>query len=551
MKTKLVLWGTNAQDERVLVGLELLPKENLVKAYVFPEEVATEEFSQKMLDEWRDSKPVDFPEGYTMEEKELSLSETILPAGIKPERDDIIHRAQTEWHFVVLSSKLHEAYLSELSEIKERISKLPRFDGGVWEELKGFWAKVQDQVRDKNLFREHGDALRDFTNELFTDLKSLRNKLDEEFELLSKENFERFQNAFSEIERKLASGGRLQPLFDELKELQRKFRDAKFTKEHRNKVWDTLDALFKSVKEKKFGGSSPSDDRSPSDRLSRRFEGLLSAIEKMERSIKRDADDLDFQKHKVEVTDGQLEAQIRQAKIMMIEERIRSKQDKLNEMLTTKIDLEKRMASQKERDARREEREKLEETKKAIQDKIASDIKAAAEARGPESEKLEKLAEEISHPASKPKQDKPASEDQADDTLLEAVGATLTESLEDLADTAKAVAEVVGEKLNDALSGLKEDIENAVEAAKDLVSAPQPDTAPYHQEEEKSAQEPASPASSSEDLLEPEAEEVVETEPAPLLIEEPEAGEEEATAPQPENPEPSSEEEEGEEEETK
>ncbi len=552
MKTKLVLWGTNAQDERVLVGLELLPKENLVKAYVFPEEIATEEFSQKMLDEWRDAKPVDFPEGYTMEEKELSLSETILPAGIKPERDDIIHRAQTEWHFVVLSSKLHDAYQSELSEIKDRISKLPRFDAGVWEELKGFWAKVQNQVRDKNLFREHGDALRDFTNELFSDLKSLRNKLDEEFEQLSKENFERFQNAFSEIERKLASGGRLQPLFDELKELQRKFRDAKFTKEHRNKVWDTLDALFKSVKEKKFGGSSPSDDRSPSDRLTRRFEGLLSAIEKMERSIKRDVDDLDFQKRKVEVSDGQLEAQIRQAKILMIEERVRSKQDKLNEMLTTKIDLEKRMASQKERDARREEREKLEETKKAIQDKIASDIKAAAEARGPESDKLEKLAEEIAHTISKPKQDKPSvSDDNADDSLLEAVGATLTESLEDLADTAKAVAEVVGEKLKDALSDLKEDFDNAVEAAKEMASASEQDTAPDHQEEEE-IQEPASPAAPAEDLLVlEEEEEIVDTEPAPLLIEEPEEVEEETAAPQPENPEPSSEEEEGEEEEQK
>ncbi len=554
MKTKLVLWGTTAQDERVLVGLELLPKENLVKAYVFPEEIATEEFSQKMLDEWRDGKPVEFPEGYSMEEKELSLSETILPEGIKPERDDIIHRAQTEWHFVVLSSKLHESYLSELSEIKDRISRLSRFDSGIWEELKGFWAKVQNQVRDKNLFREHGDMLRDFTNELFTDLKSLRNKLDEEFEQLSKENFERFQNAFSEIERKLSSGGRLQPLFDELKELQRKFREARFTKEHRNRVWDTLDALFKTVKEKKFGGSSPSDDRSPSDRLSRRFEGLLSAIEKMERSIKRDADDLDFQKRKVEVSDGQLEAQIRQAKILMIEERIRSKQDKLNEMLSTKTDLEKRMASQKERDVRREQREKLEETKKAIQDKIASDIKAAAEARGPESEKLEKLAEELTHTYVKPKQEETSTtKEKEDDSLLNAVGATLTESLEDLADTARAVAEVVGEKLKDALSDLKEEMEDVVEAAKDLASpsasdSSTADTTPEQQEEE-AAQESPQPVAPLEDLLESEAEELVETAPAPLLIEEPEADEEETGAPQPEQPESeSSTEESGEEE---
>jgi len=444
--------------------------------------------------------------------------------------------------------------LSELNEIKDRISRLSRFDSGIWEELKGFWVKVQDQVRDKNLFREHGDTLRDFTNELFTDLKSLRNKLDEEFEQLSKENFERFQNAFSEIERKLSSGGRLQPLFDELKELQRKFREARFTKEHRNRVWDTLDALFKTVKEKKFGGSSPSDDRSPSDRLSRRFEGLLSAIEKMERSIKRDADDLDFQKRKVEVSDGQLEAQIRQAKILMIEERIRSKQDKLNEMLSTKTDLEKRMASQKERDVRREQREKLEETKKAIQDKIASDIKAAAEARGPESEKLEKLAEELTHTYVKPKQEETSTtKEKEDDSLLNAVGATLTESLEDLADTARAVAEVVGEKLKDALSDLKEEMEDVVEAAKDLASpsasdSSTADTTPEQQEEE-AAQESPQPVAPLEDLLESEAEELVETAPAPLLIEEPEADEEETGAPQPEQPESeSSTEESGEEE---
>ncbi len=497
MKTKLVLWGTNAQDERVLVALELLPQENLVKAYTFPEAVATEEFSQRLLDEWRDGKPVDFPEGFVLEEKELTLSESILPKGIKPERDDIIQRAQTEWHFVVLSSKLHAAYLSELKEIKERIANLPRFDSSVWDELKNFWNKVQVQVRDKNLFREHGDALRDLTNELFTDLKGLRNKLDHEFDQLSKDNYERFQAALAEIERKATSGARLQPLFDELKELQRKFRESRFNKEHRNKVWDALDSMFKTVKEKRFGAtSSAPEDNSAAERLTRRYEGLLTAIDKMEKSIKRDADDLDFQKRKVESTDGQLEAQLRQAKILMVEERIRSKQEKLDEMLHTRTDLEKRMASQKERDARRVEKEKLEETKKAIQDKIASEIKAAADAREEDTEKLEKLASELSKSKKRP----------AKESLVDVVSAALSDSLEDMVDTVKAVAEVVGDKVEEAFSEAKENLQDALQPEPEPDDAvanakPAPDT-PTGSDETPQASAPAPQSPEGESLPE-------------------------------------------------
>jgi hypothetical protein len=465
MKNKLVLWGTNDQNSRVLLALELLPQQNLVKSYIFPEEIATEAFSNALLNQWRDGQAVEFPEGFTAEERELSLSESILPPNIKPEREDIITRAQTEWHFVVLSSKLHEAYLSELAEIKEKIGNLTRFDTGVWDELKAFWDKVQVQVRDKNLFREHADLLRDKTNDLFGELKSLRNKLDQEFEQLSKENFERFQQIFSDIERKIENGTRLQSLFDELKSLQEKFRNTRFTKDHRNKVWDSLDALFKSVKERRFG-TAPSDDRSPADRLKRRYEGLVSAIEKMDRSIQRDEEDLDFQKHKVETTGGQLEAQIRQAKVLMIEERIRSKKDKLNEMLETRTDLEKRMEVQRSKDAKKMEKEKLEEAKKMAEHKIASEIKAAAEARGTEPEKQDIAAED----------DQQASgQEKSRENIFDAISETLGESLEDVVDTVRAVAEVVGDKVEATINEIKDTLE---EVAKP--NATEESTAEHH-----------------------------------------------------------------------
>lgn len=395
MKTKLVLWGSNAQDEKVLIAMQLREKDNRVDIWTFPEAVATKEFEQQMMNEWREDQEVPFPEGSMHQEVELTVTDSLLPEDLKVDKSDIVLRAQTEWHFVVLSSKMYEMYKSELEALKEKVEALEKFDNSIWENLKGFWDKVQDQVREKNLFRDHSNSLRELTNEMFGHLKTLRAKMDEEFETISKETMEKFHSILDDIEDRIENGkGKLSHLFDELKEIQQNFRDARFTRDHRAKVWKRLDTAFKNVKEKRFGKEAVTDS-TPVNRIQRRYDGLLSAIDKMEKSISRDQSDLDFQKKKVESTDGQLEAQIRQAKIMMIEERIRSKEDKLKEMLATRTELEGKIKVLEEKEAKQKEKEKLEEAKKAAAEKIAQEIKEQEDARKDEEEDLEKAAEII------------------------------------------------------------------------------------------------------------------------------------------------------------
>ena len=161
MRRKIVLWGSNEKDEKMLIALELLEKENVVNIYTFPENVATEEFFKAMSEKWRDEEEVEFPSVFTKIERKLSISESLLPDEIKVDRPDLITRAQAEWQFVVLSSKLYDMYKSELEDIREKVNGLTEYRNDMWNELKEFWDKVQGQLNDKNLFWEHGASLKE------------------------------------------------------------------------------------------------------------------------------------------------------------------------------------------------------------------------------------------------------------------------------------------------------------------------------------------------------------------------------------------------------
>lgn len=450
MKNKLVLWGTDAQNEKVLVALELQTATNKVLLYTFPEAIASEEFVNKMMQEWRSGGAVEFPEGHAQVERELSMTDGLLPDDLKVERPDLVMRAQTEWHFAVLSAKLNEVYQQELAEFKEKVAALGTYDNGMWDSLRGFWDKVQGQVRERNLFREHADDLRDGINALFDDMKKLRTRVNEEFVGTSARVYEDMNAALEAVEAKIAAGGnKLNAVFEDLKILQRKYRESKMTNEHRNKLWERLDGAFKAAKEKRFGPNA--NEGSLIERHTRRLQGLNEAVARMEESIRRDQEDLDFQNKKVAASEGQLEAQIRMAKIKMVEERIASKREKLAEMSQTRTDVERQIKIAQDKESKRAEkdaeRQKFEEAKAQAR----AEIKATAT-------KLDET---------------PKAE-----SLFEAATTVLGEALVDAIDTVKAVGQVVGEKAEDLMEKAEEKVEQVIEDLTSDAEKPAAEEAP-------------------------------------------------------------------------
>ena len=373
MKTKLVLWGSDKDDKKVLVTLELLSADNQITMRIIPENDATDELYNSLMEKWRENEAVAFPESTLTTTQPLTVADSLLPEDIKVEKTDIITKAQAEWPFVVLSEKLYTSYLSDIEGLKEKVSKLSGFEKGLWEELKSLQGKIQTQFRDKNLQREHIGDLRNKVNELFGSMKQLRSVQDAEYRDVSNANFDKLTSVLGTIENQISDGEKFNVVFDALKSLQRDLKSTKLVREQRNELWERVDAAFKMVKEHKFGPqTSEAGLNSALTRINNRYNGLLSAIDRMNTSILRDKEELKGQLEKIKHSrfDNVLEQQISQAKVNMIENRITSKESKLKEMNFTRAELESKIKNIKEKEEKRTKKEAAHDAEEAKQTEV-------------------------------------------------------------------------------------------------------------------------------------------------------------------------------------
>jgi Chromosome segregation ATPases len=442
MKNKLVIWSKNTDNEKVLVAIELLADTGKIKIHMFPEAIASAAFVNQMMDVWRDDKAeVPFPDGHVSIEKELSITESMLPEHLKVDRPEILQRAQTEWQFAVLSSKLHTVYQQELAELKEKIEALSAYDSTVFGNLRSFWDKVQLQITDRNLYREHVKSLRAISDELFERMKKLRDEKNAEFMQASSGAFEKLSQTMDTIEQRIAEGSaKLGNIFDELKKVQKEYHNSRMSNEHRNQLWTRIDAAFKKAKERRFGGTSEGEFV---DRLKTRLSNVEASIKNIEYSLRRDDEELAFQRKRVNTSEGQLEAQIRSAKIKMIEERTSGKRTKLEELKKVQADLhaqiEKAQSREAKAAAKEAERQQVEAKKAAIREEIEAETHAKAEAVHKE------------------------------DSFFEAASNMLGDVLMDAIDTAKAVASVAAEKAEVVLEQAAEKAGEAAAKAEEIL----------------------------------------------------------------------------------
>ena len=331
MKDKIVFWGADEKDNDILVALRLRANDNRVDLWAFPKDKHNEAFFDKMFQNWNDLNPDEFEQPFTYIEQNMSQP-SLLPDNIRTKNADIIARTEKEWYVHILSMKLAEQLENEIGELQAGIDANNEYNQKLWDQTVMFWNRVGLHFQSRDLNRDQSNMLRDKINAIFDKLKVLRRTDNRQFDAENQKNTERVLEQIAEQLRFLEEGRR-EPneVFDNLKRIQDEAKDICFTRDGRTEVRDTLNQAFEAVRAER--------QNSRNKRMDLRLKGLKDAIDKMTKSLEFDQKELEFQETRIGNTSGKLETQLREAQIQMLQNKIASKREKIDDMFKTYNDL--------------------------------------------------------------------------------------------------------------------------------------------------------------------------------------------------------------------
>lgn len=327
MKDRIVLWGADKDEKKILITIQLVESKNQVHIHTIPEKAVNTELEKTIRKEWIEGKNEVLPKEASLIERSLN-EEHLLPEDIKTIQTELIRKTEKEWQVHVLTNRLYLATKIEFEALKSEVERLDSYDNKVWNQAKDFSNKVKNYAIDSQLRRSQTNEIRKELDKVFDKLKSLQNSAKEAYKGISTKLSTEFLARVTEILTSSEKPNNAKNAFENLKTVQMEFNKAKLLPEDWKKVKKEINDAFESIKVLR--------KNSWDERLGNRVNGLKSAIEKMETSINRDKESADYQNsRKGSSRATQLEEQLRSAKIQLIEERIRSKTVKLDDMKVT------------------------------------------------------------------------------------------------------------------------------------------------------------------------------------------------------------------------
>ena len=349
MNTRLVINGYDEDDKKVVIAIELIAEEQQVRLCFSPLDVLQDDVVTEIKKKWAEGSDFNFGNEFTILNRS-TMSESLLPDELKVEETGKLRMRQNEWAYLIAMQKLWEAFEVEFKGITEKVDKLEEYDQEIYDELKSFWERVLGHRKERNIDQERVDQIKGKINEQFELLKSLKQGERQEKLALSTEAKTMLEERLKTVHEKIQASNSFKELSQELKNIHADWRKAPLRKDHRIIIKNQIDKGFSDISEKIQGLNS--------NRYDKRIAGLEEVIQKMERSLDRDRNDLDFQKKRMDSKNiNQFEIQLREAKFKMIEDKISSKEAKLVDIRKTLNSLKEKAGGNKSKPTAQKEEE--------------------------------------------------------------------------------------------------------------------------------------------------------------------------------------------------
>lgn len=382
MKDRIAFWGADETDAKIFVIVRLRLEDDLFDIWTLPQASVSDEFEKTAQENIDQIDLEQLPEPHTHIERKV-MEENLLPENIKTHDTQLVNLAESEWRVRVLSNKLSQQLEKMIDELFAQVKSLTQYDNEVWDLTKTFWDKVNNHYQEKDLTREHARVLRDKINEAFNILKSLRKTANEQFSKEAQLAYEKISEQVQKIINTFSPKDNLNALFDKLKRLQSEANRARLASDMRKNLYELFNNAFEMVKSER--------QKSGLRHLENRIRGLQDVIARMEKGIQEDKNEMSFQRNRLQHTSGQLEAQLREAKMNMLATRLESKEAKLADMIKTLEELNKQLIQEQKRykastQPKEKQQDKKQKNKEKPQDRNKGKAKKETTDTNPEEE---------------------------------------------------------------------------------------------------------------------------------------------------------------------